>query len=65
MEHRRWKQMFNSCPFCSNNLFLVGPSGGLASNFKCLLCGATFNDMGPFGVDLLSEPDRPIDLLTA
>jgi len=65
MENQHWDKMFANCPFCCNELFLVGPSGGLATNFKCMKCGAAFNDVGPFGVDLISKPDEPIDFLTA
>jgi len=46
------------CPFCKTNYFLEGPHGGLSVNFKCKECGATFNDMGPFGIDLLSKPEN-------
>ena len=60
MEYRHWQYMFNDCPFCNNNLFLAGPEGGLSQNFKCAECGATFNHMGPFGVDLISEPEKLI-----
>ena len=59
MEYQRWEQMFNNCPFCGNELFLVGGFGGLATNFKCMECSATFNDLGPFGVELISEPKTP------
>jgi len=56
MENQHWDKMFESCPFCGNKGFLAGPRGGRAQNFKCSDCGAAFNNMGPFGVDLLSEP---------
>ena len=56
MENLNWDKMFDCCPFCNNELFLVGPSGGLATNFSCMECGATFNDLGAFGVDLISGP---------
>ncbi|MBA7495941.1 hypothetical protein ES702_06537 [subsurface metagenome] len=44
----------DGCPFCKTNYFLEGPHGGLSINFKCRECGAIFNDMGPFGIDLIS-----------
>jgi len=56
MGNRRWGKMFDRCPFCGNSLFLVGPFGGLATNFKCMECSATFNDLGPFGVELIGAP---------
>lgn len=46
----------DGCPFCKSQKFLEGPHGGLCINIKCADCGATFNEMGPFGVDLLSGP---------
>lgn len=50
---------YDGCPFCKSIDFLKGPRGGLSINFKCANkdCGATFNAMGPFGIDLLSEPE--------
>lgn len=40
-----------------------GPSGGLSINMYCLnpKCGSRFNDMGPFGVERISDaqPDAP------
>ena len=48
----------NGCPFCKSNDFLEGPHGGLSINFKCEKCGSTFNDMGPFGIDLLAKSER-------
>lgn len=45
----------NGCPFCKSKDFLEGPHGGLSINFKCAKCESTFNDMGPFGIDLLNE----------
>ena len=53
---KHWGEMFKTCPFCGNNLFKLGPKGGLSQNFECMLCGATFNHMGPFGVQLLTVP---------
>jgi len=37
---------------------LLGPVGGLSQNFRCanINCRATFNDVGPFGFELLSGP---------
>jgi len=48
----------DGCPFCKSKEFLEGPHGGFSVNFKCDGCGATFNDMGPFGIDLLSGPEN-------
>jgi len=46
----------NRCPDCgSKGSFLEGPHGGLAVNFKCGHCDASFNDMGPFGIERLSK----------
>jgi len=51
------------CPDCGHDEFLAGPRGGMAQNFKCANpeCGSRFNDMGPFGIDRISEPspDKP------
>ena len=63
MEYRRWEHMFNNCPFCGNELFLVGPSGGLATNFSCMECEAAFNDLGPCGIDLISGPKILIEVV--
>jgi transposase-like protein len=56
------KKFFDEgCPFCKSKSFLEGPHGGLSINFKCANpeCGAVFNDMGLFGVELIEEPIRP------
>lgn len=54
------RKFFNDgCPFCQSHNFLEGPHGGLSINFKCAECGAAFNDMGPFGVELLNGPNKP------
>lgn len=45
------------CPYCKSKEFLEGPHGGNCINFKCASCGATFNDMWVFGIDLLSGPE--------
>jgi len=47
----------DGCPFCKSKEFLEGPHGGLSINFKCGKCGARFNCMHLFGIDLLSEPE--------
>lgn len=47
----------DGCPFCHTNYFLEGPHGGMSVNFKCRECGATFNDMGAFGIELLQRPE--------
>jgi hypothetical protein len=46
-----------SCPDCGSAGFLAGPRGGMAQNFKCgnEECGSRFNDMGPFGIDRISD----------
>jgi len=52
-----------TCPDCGHDEFLAGPRGGMAQNFKCANdgCGSRFNDMGPFGIDRISNasPDKP------
>jgi len=53
---KHWNKMFSNCPFCRTTVFLAGPRGGLSQNFKCKNCGATFNNVGPFGIELLSKP---------
>lgn len=45
----------DGCPFCKSKNFLKGSHEGLAINFKCAQCGAIFNDIGTFGVALLSN----------
>lgn len=45
----------DGCPFCESKEFLEGPHGGLSINFKCVGCGTTFNDLGEFGIDLLTK----------
>lgn len=51
------------CPDCEHEGLLAGPRGGMAQNFKCANsgCGSRFNDMGPFGIDRISDPspDKP------
>lgn len=44
------------CPFCGGKEFIEGPHGGLSVNIRCDICGAKFNDMSVFGVELLSKP---------
>lgn len=56
---KTWKGGFTKCPFCKGEKFVAGPRGGLSQNFKCDNCGACFNNMGPFGVELLSKPELP------
>lgn len=50
------------CPDCDTAPLLEGPHGGLSVNYGCgnPECGSRFNDMGPFGVERISEasPDR-------
>lgn len=38
------------CPDCGGGDFYEGPSGGMATNTKCGICGSFFN-VSPFGVD--------------
>lgn len=48
---------FAGCPFCdSKEGWIEGPSGGMCTNFMCDNCGAKFNAMGPFGIELLGYP---------
>lgn len=48
---------FAGYPFCDNNeKWIEGPSGGMCTNFMCGSCGAKFNAMGPFGIELLRYP---------
>jgi len=53
------------CPDCKSQGFLAGPCGGGSQNFKCAnpSCGSAFNDMGPFGIQRISDPspDAPKD----
>lgn len=51
-----WKFFDDGCPFCQSKNFLGGPHDGFSVNFKCVKCEATFNNMGSFGVYLLSGP---------
>jgi hypothetical protein len=46
------------CPDCGGDKFLEGPHGGMCVNFMCANpeCGSRFNDMGPLGVERISEP---------
>ena len=54
-----WDQgEWNQCPFCGCEKFLAGPEGCGSANFKCSSCGATFNDMWRFGVDLIGWPEK-------
>ena len=46
----------NGCPFCRCLEFVRGPEGGNCINFKCVRCGAKFNDMWRFGIDLIGWP---------
>ena len=44
------------CPDCTLPL-TEGPHGGLSVNWWChnTACGSGFNDMGPFGVERISD----------
>lgn len=44
----------NECPECNSTIFYEGPTGGLSINF-CCENGHWFNDMGPFGVEKISD----------
>jgi hypothetical protein len=46
------------CPFCACGEFLSGPEGAGSINFKCALCGATFNDMYIHGVQIIGWPEK-------
>lgn len=52
-----------TCPDCQTNRLLEGPHGGLSVNVYCgnPACGSRFNDMGPLGVDRISDaqPKQP------
>ncbi len=45
------------CPDCGSNEVRPGPRGGLSRNIYCasLICGSRFNEMGPFGVERISD----------
>lgn len=52
-----------TCPDCESVLF-EGPHGGLSINYYCsneLSCGSRFNEMGPFGIQRISNksPNKP------
>jgi hypothetical protein len=49
---------FEVCPFCDYPEFFRGPEGAGSVNIKCAMCGATFNDMGRLGVQVLSWPEK-------
>lgn len=55
---RRWM-----CPDCQT-YGLRGPYGRLTVNYACThaACGSAFNDMGPFGVERISDamPNKPV-----
>jgi len=66
-DERRDVQEVRSCPDCQRPLF-EGPHGGLSVNWRCSnpKCGSGFNDMGPFGVERISDasPRKGIDMKT-
>lgn len=51
----------NMCPDCESLGFFEGPQGGGCINFKCCNpeCGSEFNDMGPFGIQRISDKREP------
>jgi hypothetical protein len=53
------------CPDCGmRGTLLEGPHGGLSVNYTCgsPRCGSGFNEMGPFGVERISDamPNKPL-----
>jgi hypothetical protein len=42
------------CPDCGSKV-VSGPRGGLSVNWDCVKCGSGFNDLGPFGVERVTE----------
>lgn len=61
------KAMFydGKCPDCEAGL-VEGPHGGLSINYYCandVTCGSRFNEMGPFGIDRISNasPNRTVN----
>ncbi len=50
------------CPDCEEQKLVEGPCGGLSINIYCTnpKCGSKFNDMGPFGIERISDaqPDK-------
>lgn len=61
--HDRKKFFEDGCPFCGDAVFLEGPHGSENINFKCTECGATFNDKGFDGIELLTNPENEEVLL--
>lgn len=57
-DYERGRVKAGRCPDCGHEGFLAGPRGGMAQNFACANddCGSRFNDVGPFGIDRISEP---------
>lgn len=55
-EERKAVQDDRECPDCGLNVH-EGPHGGLSVNWICVNseCGSQFNDMGPFGVERISD----------
>ncbi len=49
--------MTATCPDCKQKKLLGGPEGGLSKNYMCDDddCGSKFNEMGPFGVERISD----------
>ncbi len=45
------------CQVCGSTNFLVGPSGGLATNVECVRYGTRYNST-PFGLELLGMKKR-------
>lgn len=62
-----WPKGFKDglCPDCHCNRFLRGPEGAGSVNFKCAGCGATFNSVGPFGIQRLTRGKTPAPDLNA
>lgn len=53
-EEARFRQ--GICPDCTYECLARGPSGGGSQNYLCQHCGSKFNEMGPFGIERISEP---------
>lgn len=43
------------CPNCGNVNWLAGPGGGSFGNIQCDGCLTYYNDLGPFGLQMLED----------
>jgi hypothetical protein len=41
------------CPKCGCGEFMEGPCGGGSINIQCSSCGKWYNEMGPFGLEII------------